>query len=144
MEQSQGRAESILFWALAAVTVAALVVLGALLTGHLASEEGATATAPAPDFSITVAPRRQRVAQAADARYTVSLRAPDGFAADVRLSLAGATGHFSRDRLRPPASTVLTVTTSLQTVPATYPIRVTARTGRRTRWVRVTLVVTAA
>jgi hypothetical protein len=117
-----------------------LVLLGALLTGHLADES--TPTATSVNFSITVAPGRERVTQGATARYTVSLRAPAGFSDDVRLSLTGATGHFSRDRLRPPASTVLTVTTSRKTVPGTYPIRVTARTDSRMGRVRVMLVVT--
>ncbi len=142
MEQSKSRVEIILFWIVAPLALASLILLGAVLSGHLVADTSATG-AP-PDFSITATPTRQRVAQAAAARYTVSLRALEGTTDDVRLSVAGATGHFSRERLRPPASTVLTVTTSLQTVPATYPIRITARSGKRMHWLRVKLVVTAA
>jgi hypothetical protein len=119
-----------------------VVLFGALLSGHLVHD--ATPTVTPVDFSITVAPGRKRVDQGANARYTVSLRAPAGFSDEVRLSLVGATGRFSRDRLRPPASTVLTVTTSRKTVPGTYPIRVTARTEERVGRVRVMLIVTPA
>ena len=98
-----------------------------LLSGHLVDDP--FPNAPPSNFAIDLAPSRERVRQGQDARYTVSLRAPSGFADDVSMSLSGATGRFSENRLRPPASTVLTVTTSRKTLPGTYPILVTA--GRR-------------
>ena len=114
-------------------------MFGALLSGRLVHDSPPCA-APS-NFSIALAPSRARVKQGQNARYTVSLRAPAGFSDDVRMSLSGATGRFSEDRVRPPASTVLTVTTSQKTLPGTYPILVTGRTESRVGRVRVMLVV---
>jgi hypothetical protein len=136
------RLQNVLFWSLVPVALGALAILVALVTGHLVDDPRISTSSPS--FSIRIAPNRQKVSQGSNASYAISLQAPPGFSDAILLSLGGATGRFSHDRLRPPATTVLTVTTSQKTLPGTYPIRITARTGNRVARVRVMLVVGAA
>jgi hypothetical protein len=134
--------EASLFWLLLSAVVVAAVFGGMAFTGRFVGDDQ---VAPGVgNFTISAVPANRRVQQAQNAVYSVSVGAEDGFAGDVRLSLSGATGWFSRPRFRPPGASRLTVTTSLKTVPATYPIRILARGGKRLHWTRVMLVVTPA
>jgi hypothetical protein len=135
--------ESVFFWLLLALTLASVVFVGLAFSGRFISDEG-PAPRVAANFTIAASPARRTVRQAHNAVYSVHLRADGSSAQDVQLSLAGATGFFSNPRVRPPGSSRLTVTTSLRTVPATYPIRIIGRSGKHRHWTRVILVVRSA
>ena len=90
-----------------------------------------SATAPAPDFSLSVSPASQSVARGRAATYTVTLSPANGFSGSVALSAtrlpAGASATFSPN----PATTSssLTVQTSSSTPPGTYTLTITATSG---------------
>ena len=90
-----------------------------------------SATAPAPDFSLSVSPASQSVARGRAATYTVTLSPANGFSGSVALSAtrlpAGASATFSPN----PATTSssLTVQTSSSTPPGTYTLTITGTSG---------------
>src|SRR5919199_1068975 len=89
------------------------------------------ATAPAPDFSLSVSPASQSLARGRAASYTVTLWPANGFSGSVALSAtrlpAGASATFSPN----PATTSssLTVQTSSATPLGTYTLTVTGTSG---------------
>lgn len=129
--------EGTLFFLLA---VALAAFIGLIFAGYvvLPGERGGGAV---EDFTLLASPPTRRVEQARNAVYSVAVRAPAGFGDDVRLAISGATGFISPPRVRPPGTAKLTVTTSLRTVPGTYPITIIGRSRSVVRRARISLVV---
>ncbi|HET6311627.1 MAG TPA: hypothetical protein VFH00_11575 [Candidatus Nitrosotalea sp.] len=86
------------------------------------------ATAPTPDFSLSVTPSSQTVTQGASATYTVNITRTGGFTGAVSLSFGssptGLSGTFSPNQTTA-ASSTLTVPTTPSTGTGPYTITVT-------------------
>jgi len=103
------------------------------------------AAPPAPDFTVSISPTSQSVAQGQSTSYTVGVNRAGGFAGSVSLSVsglpAGAGGSFSPNPAAGSSST-LTVTTSPTTPTGSFALTVTGVSGSLTRTAGGTLVVT--
>jgi hypothetical protein len=98
-----------------------------------------------PDFSLSVSPASQTVAQGNSRSFTATVTAGTGFTGNVSLSVsglpAGATSSFSPASISASGSSTLSVSTSLTTAPGSYPLTVSATSGTLTHTANVTLVV---
>ena len=106
---------------------------------------GCPATAPTPDFSLSVTPASATVTQGTAGSYTVNVTRTGGFTGTVSLSMvsspAGLTGTFSPNP-NTGASSSLSVPTSTSTTPGTYSLTITGSgTGVPTHTATATLVV---
>ena len=106
---------------------------------------GCPATAPTPDFSLSVTPASATVTQGTAGSYTVNVTRTGGFTGTVSLSMvsspAGLTGTFSPNP-NTGASSSLSVPTSTSTTPGTFSLTITGSgTGVPTHTATATLVV---
>ena len=103
------------------------------------------AAPPTPDFTLSVAPTSQSVAQGQSTSYTVGVNRTGGFSGSVSLSVSGlpvgAGGSLSPNPATGTSST-LTVTTSPSTPTGSFALTVTGVSGSLTRTASGTLVVT--
>lgn len=103
------------------------------------------AAPPTPDFTLSVSPPSQSVAQGQSTSYTVGVSRTGGFAGSVGLSVSGlptgASGSLSPNPATGSSST-LTVTTSPSTPTGSFALTVTGVSGSLTRTASGTLVVT--
>jgi N-acetylmuramoyl-L-alanine amidase len=85
------------------------------------------ATAPAPDFSLSVSPASQSVVRGTAARYTVTVSPANGFTGAVALSATGLPSGASASFSPNPAtnSSTLTVQTTRSTPPGGYTVTIT-------------------
>src|SRR5262249_8015530 len=99
------------------------------------------------DFGLAVAPDSRSVARGAQASYTVSVTASNGFAGAVSFSVSGlppgATASFSPASVDGSGSSTLAVSTSAATLPGTYRLTVIGASGSLSHNTTVTLVITA-
>jgi Calcineurin-like phosphoesterase len=101
----------------AAATSATFTVTGTATSGSHAATAGVTVTAAAAnDFSVSLSPASQSLAQGASAAYTVSTAVTSGSSQTVNLSVtglpSGVTGSFAATSLTAGSSTTLTLTAS--------------------------------
>jgi hypothetical protein len=108
------------------VETAVTVSDGRAETTRSTATVGATAR---PDFTVSVSPATVGVKQGQSGVFTVSAAGVNGFSGTVSLALTGATGSFAPSTIPAGGSSRLTVTTSLKTVPAHYPLTITASSG---------------
>src|SRR5499427_2514776 len=103
------------------------------------------AAPPTPDFTLSVSPTSQSVAQGQSTSYTVGVNRTGGFSGSVSLSVSGlptgASGSFSPNPATGTSST-LTVTTNSTTPTGSFALTVTGVSGSLTRTASGTLVVT--
>ena len=108
-------------------------------------------TRPVPDFSLNIIPNSQTVAAGQSASYNISLTSLNGFSGNVTLTTSSQPGLSPS--LNPTvlvlnsggsASSILTITTTSATSPATYRVSITATSGSTTHSATITLVVTPA
>ncbi|MGW1379409.1 M28 family peptidase [Streptomyces sp. NPDC002446] len=103
-----------------------------------------TDTAPANDFSLAAAPASGSVEPGASATSTVSTATTKGSAQTVKLSASGApagvTVSFSPDAVTSGGSSAMTVATTPNAAPGTYPLTITG-TGSVTHTTTFTLTV---
>ena len=103
------------------------------------------ATAPAPDFSVSVSPASQTVAAGGSTSYTVTIKPAGGFAGSVNLAVgglpSGASGTFGTN----PATTTstLSVTTDSSVAAGSYTLTVTGTSGALTHTATGMFVVSA-
>ena len=103
---------------------------------------------PGPDFSISASPSSQSATQGANAGYTVSVAALNGFTDTVNFSASGlpsgASASFMPTSVAGSGSSTLTVTTSASTPVGTYTLGITGATATLSHTVNVTLIVNSA
>lgn len=103
----------------------------------------------APDFSVAASPATATAPAGATTTFTVDVRAINGFAGDVALSLSGlpsgqATWSFAPATVTGGAGTAqLTLTTSASLAPGTYSLTATGTSGALVHTAKVALTVTA-
>ena len=102
--------------------------------------------ATTPDFSLTATPGTVTISGGGTATFDVTSTGVNGFAGDIALTVTGlpdqATAVFAPAALIGGSGTSrLTVTTTAQVVPGTYPVTVAGTSGSLTRTTTLTLVV---
>ena len=99
------------------------------------------------DFQVGTAPSSQNTNITGSAVYTINVTETNDFMEPVTLAVAGLppgmTVAFSAAAVIPPASALLTITTSASTTPGTYELTVTGTSGALVRSVPVTLTVSS-
>jgi hypothetical protein len=104
----------------------------------------ATVTLGVTDFTLDVTPPSRAVTVNGSGNYNLTIAPVSGFSGQVNFSLsglpAGATGTFSPNPAT--SSSTLSVTTSTNTPPGSYPITITGVSGSLNHTAAVSLVVT--
>ena len=99
------------------------------------------------DFSFGAAPNAQAVAIGSNATYTVSVGAINGFTGEVALSVTGLPTNVSADfnpaSVTGSGTSTLSLTTSTNTPPGSYPLTVTGTSSNTTHTAVVTLTINA-
>ena len=102
-------------------------------------------TAPEPDFELSADPGLRTIDQGETTFYTVTVKALNGFSADVNLSVeglpTGVTGVFQPNPLPVTGEAKLEITTTAETVPGTYVFTIKGTAGEKTRSTQVTLEI---
>lgn len=97
------------------------------------------------DFALTASPASQAVFVGGATSYSLAVTATNGFNGDVSFNLSGlpanADASFSPPMITGTGSVALTVGTSNNVVPGTYPLTITATSGSLSSTNIVTLVV---
>lgn len=97
------------------------------------------------DFSFLVTPNVQTVTIGSNAAYTVSVGAINGFTGDVALSVTGlptdVIAAFSPDIVSGSGMSTLSLATSANTPPGSYPVTITGTSSNTTHTAVVTLTV---
>ena len=113
-----------------------------------------TRTAPAtlvvsgpPDFMTSSTPTSKSVVAGGSASYSVGVTALNGFTGDVSLSVGGLPASvgatFTPGTITTAGSSQLALSTSISTIPGSYPLTISATSGSITHASAITLVVTA-
>lgn len=104
------------------------------------------AAAAKADFTLGVNPASQSVQQGQSAAYTVTAAATGGFSGSIALTAAGqpGTASFAPPSITTSGTSSLTLTTSSTTPTGTYPVMITAASGRLSHSISVTLTVNRA
>ncbi len=117
-------------------------------TGGNVTLQAATLASTTADFTLSASPATNTVAQGANASYTITVAAQNGFTGSVGLSLntsalpAGANATFTPATITGGAGTSnLVITTAATTPSGSYPLTVTGISGSLTHTTAVTLVV---
>lgn len=101
-----------------------------------------------PSFSLSVTPTSETVAIGASPTYTVTTTAINGFTGVVNLNVTGlppnCSATFNPETITGSGSATLTITTTGNTPPGTYPLTFTGTSGSITETAMATLVVTGA
>ncbi|MFU8874368.1 S8 family serine peptidase [Micromonospora sp. SL4-19] len=103
----------------------------------------------APDFSVAASPSEATTVSGGGVTYTVSTAGVNGFTGDVALALGGLSGTQATWTITPAVvaggtgSAQVTVTTTHTIAAGTYPLTLTATSGRLRRTAAVLLRVTA-
>ena len=102
--------------------------------------------AAGPDFNVAATPS-QTVSAGANAVYTLTTSALNGFSGAVAFSVSGlpggASGSFTPSSVTGSGSTMLTVTTNATTAAGTYPLTITATDSTLVHTAAVSLTITA-
>jgi len=114
------------------------------VSGSLTHTTTVTLVVNAPaDFTLSAAPASRTVTQGGSTSYAVTISPTGGFSDQVTLSVSGlpngATGSFTPNPAT--ASSTLSVTTGLVTLPGTYTLTITGVSGALTHTTTVELVV---
>jgi subtilisin family serine protease/uncharacterized membrane protein len=101
-----------------------------------------------PDFGVGVTPGSRTVSAGANATYSVSVSALNGFTGGVTLALSGLPGAVGAATFTPATvsgagTSQLTIHTSASAPSGSYPLTVTGTSGATTHTAAVTLVVAA-
>ena len=100
---------------------------------------------PVPDFTINISPNPQTIGQGQSAVFSVALTETQGFTSPVMLSVSGlptsATSAWSNNPVTPPDSTVLTITSTIDTLTGTYNLAVSGNGGGQSYNSQVSLIV---
>jgi subtilisin family serine protease len=105
--------------------------------------------ASTPDYTVAVSPSSITAAPGGTASSTVSVTGVNGFTGDVSLSLAGLSASQAAWSFSPPVvqaglgTAQLTVTTSANIAPGSYPLTVAGSSGSTTHTATAVLVVPA-
>jgi hypothetical protein len=101
-----------------------------------------------PSFSIAATPTSQTIGIGANTTYTVTTTALNGFSGVVDLNVDGVPSNsswsFSPEAVTGSGSSSLTITTTGNTLPGTYPLTITGTSGSLTETTTATLIVTGA
>ncbi len=101
---------------------------------------------PTPDFFFTIAPDANTVQAGSSTSFTISAQGLNGFTDAVNLSAtapdSSITTNFAPASIAPGNSATLTVNTTTQTAPATYPIAIIGSAGQLTHMQTVMVTVT--
>ncbi len=101
-----------------------------------------------PSFSLAVSPSSNTIGIGASTTYTVTSIAMNGFTGVVTLSAAGLpsniSANFNPETITGSGSSTLTITTTGNTPPGTYPLTFTGTSGSLVETATATLVVTGA
>jgi hypothetical protein len=101
-----------------------------------------------PGFSIAASPATQTIGIASVTTYTVTTTATNGFNSVVNLNVTGLPSNvsagFSPQTITGSGSSTLTITTTSNTPPGTYPLTITGTSGSLIETATPTLVVTGA
>ncbi len=115
------------------------------LTNHPDKTGVVKVVEPVPDFTLGVSPNSQTVAQGQSSTFSVALTATNGFSSPVTLSVAGlptgATSAWGDNPVTPTNSTILTITTTLDTPTGTHSLTVSGNGGGQSHSNQVSLVV---
>src|SRR3979490_1221644 len=88
---------------------------------------------PAPDFSISLTPSSQSVAQGNGTNYTVTITSANGFSDTVSFSVSGlpsgASASFTPSTISGQGTSTLNVATISSTAPGSYTLTITASTA---------------
>ena len=102
-------------------------------------------TGPGRDFSFAVDPNAQTVTVGSNVMYTVSVEATNGFAGEVLLSVTGlpvnVSADFSPASVTGTGTSTLSLTTSTNAPPGSYPLTVTGTSSNVTHTSMVTLTI---
>jgi hypothetical protein len=103
------------------------------------------AGAVSPGFTLSATPPSQTAVSGAQANYTATVTATNGFTGSVALRVqglpTGAVGTFNPTTVNGSGSSNLSVVTASGTAAGNYPLTITAASGALTRSVIVTLAV---
>jgi hypothetical protein len=105
-----------------------------------------SASAPAPDFSLSASPAAQTVIASQSTTYTTKVNAIAGFSGTVSLSVsglpAGSTASFNPQGVSGAGSSTLTVNTGVLTPAGSYSLTITGASGGVSHTASVKLTVT--
>jgi hypothetical protein len=105
-----------------------------------------SASAPAPDFSLSASPAAQTVIASQSTTYTTKVNAIAGFTGTVSLSVsglpAGSTASFNPQGVSGAGSSTLTVNTGVLTPAGSYSLTITGVSGGVSHTASVKLTVT--
>ncbi len=104
------------------------------------------AVTASPGFTVSVTPSSETIAAAGNAAYTLTTTAVDGFDSTVDLNVDGlpsnSSASFSPETITGSGSSTLTINTTSNTMPGTYPLTFTGTSGSLNETASATLVVT--
>lgn len=99
----------------------------------------------APDFTMSINPPSQSVQAGANTTYGITITGANGFSAATNLAVsglpAGATGAFNPANVNGSGASQLTVSTTTNVAPGSYPFIITATSGSLSHTANATLVV---
>jgi hypothetical protein len=99
-----------------------------------------------PDFTVANSTSPQSVVPGANAQYTITTTATNGFNGNVAFSASGlptgASASFNPTTVNAAGSTTMTVTTGANTPGGTFPLTVTATSGLLSHTASASLIVT--
>lgn len=128
----------------------ALTLIGVLFAGAAITGGAVYAAQAAPDFTVSISPASQSVAQGQTASYTVTVTALNGFSGSVALTVSDVPANAkatitSSVSVKPttPGKATLSVVTTSSTAVASYTFKVIASSGKLQRFATGGLTVTA-
>jgi uncharacterized protein DUF4082/concanavalin A-like lectin/glucanase superfamily protein/Big-like domain-containing protein/galactose oxidase-like protein/Kelch motif protein len=124
------------------------LTMGATAEGITRSQSVTLTVSSSPDFTISVDPSTQNVADGDSTTCNVTLTSINGFTSPVSLSVSGlptgATGSFAPQSLTPTATSILTTNTSTGTPQGRYTLTITGTSGSLVHSTEATLIVTGS
>jgi hypothetical protein len=106
-----------------------------------------SSTVSSPDFTVSVTPAMSALQAGNSASFTITATPENGFSSTAALSAtslpAGVTATFMPDSISGAATSSLTLTTIISTLPGTYTIPVTATSGSLSHTTNISLTVNA-
>jgi hypothetical protein len=124
------------------------LTMGATAEGITRSQNVTLTVSSNPDFTISVDPSTQNVADGDSTTCNVTLTSINGFANPISLTVSGlptgATGSFAPQSLTPTATSILTTNTSTGTPQGRYTLTITGTSGSLVHSTEATLIVTGS